>query len=754
MIKRAISYAIMIVGAFLVSGLRYETSFAASFDPGNIISDSIFTNSTSMSASSIQNFINTKGASCIDGEAPCLKNFTENGKSAGTIIAEAAQTYSINPQVLLVTLQKETGLLTISSPGAWRYRTAMGYGCPDTAACNTAYYGFTNQVTRAASMFHRIMIYDPTWYSPYQVGQNFVYYNPISSCGGTTINIANRATAALYDYTPYQPNTAALAAGYGVGDGCSAHGNRNFWLYFNDWFGSSISSILIQSPQSPAVYLQSGNTRYAIPSWDVIDAYRFGRFGVTAVSNSYMNSLTDGGVLGTTFTNKAYPGPVYLVDNGYRFGFSSYQQCVDWGFINCTDINVSKPLEPSVFDRLNTYGDVSPLMLNGSYIYLMSGGEKRAFLTSQAQIENGYGSIPYTPITNPLNTGQPQGNSFPQNNSFVSFKNNSAIYAYTSNKFYPLSYNAFTGLQSPSTPISYDSFSKYTTTPPTAQNIIGSYISFADGRTYTLGASKKINITNVKDTWPNAQITEDLKPISDRRQDDGVAQENSTYRTNSGTILSVEGKKWRGYYSLSDYFALGNRNPLPIPDSVLQDLPAGDPIFAPGNGSLYQVSTPGKENLIYTLSSDGTTCQIYSLPQLGLYNFNSVNTYRISNITNQTVRLLSTTVYDESGNLHLTYPGVHSIIPFSSLQNTWGISSKLNTCSLKSSHLVKNVVNRNAPRFVRNEHTGVIYYGENGTKRAIYSYDAFLKMGGNSLNTQNVSMEFLVNSPDGVPIYQ
>src|SRR5699024_261440 len=38
---------------------------------------------------------------------------------------------------------------------------------------------------------------------------------------------------------PYQPNRAALNAGYGTGDGCSAYGNRNFYNYFTDWFGST-----------------------------------------------------------------------------------------------------------------------------------------------------------------------------------------------------------------------------------------------------------------------------------------------------------------------------------------------------------------------------------------------------------------------------------------------------------------------------------------------------------------------------------
>jgi hypothetical protein len=53
------------------------------------------------------------------------------------------------------------------------------------------------------------------------------------------VYIQNQATANLYYYTPYQPNAASLRAGYGEGDGCSTYGNRNFYQYFNDWFGST-----------------------------------------------------------------------------------------------------------------------------------------------------------------------------------------------------------------------------------------------------------------------------------------------------------------------------------------------------------------------------------------------------------------------------------------------------------------------------------------------------------------------------------
>ena len=122
----------------------------------------------------------------------------------------------------------------------------MGYGCPDSgpnnsANCNSSYYGFTNQMTWAARMFRAIMDASPTWYTPYTVGTNYIQWNPQAGCGGTNVYIQNRSTAALYNYTPYQPNAAALNAGYGMGDSCSAYGNRNFFLYFRDWFGATQS---------------------------------------------------------------------------------------------------------------------------------------------------------------------------------------------------------------------------------------------------------------------------------------------------------------------------------------------------------------------------------------------------------------------------------------------------------------------------------------------------------------------------------
>ncbi len=79
----------------------------------------------------------------------------------------------------------------------------------------------------------------------YPLGNVYVQYNPDPACGGSTINIRSRATSALYRYTPYQPNAGALANHPGTAP-CGAYGNRNFYSFFTDWFGST------QNSQPPA----------------------------------------------------------------------------------------------------------------------------------------------------------------------------------------------------------------------------------------------------------------------------------------------------------------------------------------------------------------------------------------------------------------------------------------------------------------------------------------------------------------------
>jgi len=281
MSKRIVTLGVLsfILGAALafVSLSSSPSSSAATlddFNPGNIITDATMSNYTSMSVTDIQNFLTSKN-SCkntdynfylsltkkyphlswhwsgepYNGHFVCLseEKFGDGttigeGQTAAEIIYEAAQANRINPQVLLVLLEKEQSLITDDYPNNVQYRSATGYGCPDTAACDSKYYGLKNQINKAAELFRYTL--DNGYYAyPEKTSGVYVAYHPNKSCGSSEVWIENRATAALYRYTPYQPNAAAINAGTGTGDACSAYGNRNFYVFFTRWFGSTQGQI-------------------------------------------------------------------------------------------------------------------------------------------------------------------------------------------------------------------------------------------------------------------------------------------------------------------------------------------------------------------------------------------------------------------------------------------------------------------------------------------------------------------------------
>jgi hypothetical protein len=278
-------FTILFFGYF---GGRSHALSGTDFKPGRIIDDSVFTNANSMDVAHIQQFLVSKvsGGSCdSDGSRPstrynstanryythaewgtlnsnpapfvCLTTYRENSatkqtnlgnpgalhpgdgsQSAAEIIFSAGQQYNINPQALIILLQKEQSLITDDWPWASQYASATGAYCPDTAGCDATKAGFGTQVREAARLFRSYMD------SPflYFIGNNTILYNPNRSCSSSTVYIENLATVALYHYTPYQPDATALNNLYGIGDSCSAYGNRNFWRLFNDWFGNTLGN--------------------------------------------------------------------------------------------------------------------------------------------------------------------------------------------------------------------------------------------------------------------------------------------------------------------------------------------------------------------------------------------------------------------------------------------------------------------------------------------------------------------------------
>ena len=238
--------------AVVESGPTFDSAADRSeFDPGYLISDSQFFDRGGMTESEIQSFLESKSGTCQNSRCldilrqdtvarsaneQCRSFSSGSNERVSRIIYRVQQACGIAAQVLLVTLQKEQGLVTSIGPTQRAVDFALGYACPDTAPCDVQYAGIGPQLYSAAWQFQRYRL-NPSWYN-HQVGTEYIQYHPSTSCGTKRVEIRNAATAGLYNYTPYTPNSAAMSNLYGYGDSCSSYGNRNFWRLYTDWFGS------------------------------------------------------------------------------------------------------------------------------------------------------------------------------------------------------------------------------------------------------------------------------------------------------------------------------------------------------------------------------------------------------------------------------------------------------------------------------------------------------------------------------------
>ena len=365
----------------------------SAFDPGLIISDSVFFDFGTMTVEQIQEFLDSRVENCRAdaGDPDCLKDYkmdtpamdavagrceaipARSNASAAQIIHDVANACGINPKVLIVTLQKEQGLVTSSKPTPYMYRAAMGYGCPDSdpGICGKVYVGLFNQVYRGASQLQ--WYGNPegsfTWLRPGRTVN--VRYSPRSSCGTKSFELKSQATANLYYYTPYTPNKAALDNMYGTGDSCSAYGNRNFWRFFHDWFGSPIGgSYLLQTRGGP-LYVISGSQRFLISDPDQLAALdALGPVG--EISEPYLNSFTDGGEMKLLVESSATK-ELFLLAGDQRYLVPNCELASEFGL----DCQNKLMLPSSQLLEFEFGGQISQLLETSSGQYWVENGQYR-----------------------------------------------------------------------------------------------------------------------------------------------------------------------------------------------------------------------------------------------------------------------------------------------------------------------------------------------------------------------------------------
>jgi len=226
------------------------------WDAGNIFSDAVFYNAASYpDEAGVQGAIDQVGATCLVNSCLGHAMFRVEGLSSPAcqpvpaeqdakpyahMLFVLARACGFNPQVAIVMVIKESQGFTRPSPPP----ALTGFGCPDSgpggsANCDPSKAGVWAQTSGLFTAVAKLR-QDPSKVNYLEGQSHDILWNIAESgCGAAPVTVANRATATLYTYTPYQPNAASIAAYPGTGDACSSYGNRNVFFLFQKYFGST-----------------------------------------------------------------------------------------------------------------------------------------------------------------------------------------------------------------------------------------------------------------------------------------------------------------------------------------------------------------------------------------------------------------------------------------------------------------------------------------------------------------------------------
>ncbi|HMI09804.1 MAG TPA: hypothetical protein VK497_05420 [Candidatus Saccharimonadales bacterium] len=743
-------------------------SDARNFNAGRIIDDGIFTNSDAMSVGTIQNFLNSKVPACdtwggktselgggtraqwlashgYSTPVTCLRDYYENpangqsnygtsvpagGISAAQIIYNYSKQFNINPQTIIVTLQKENGMVTDEWPTPKQFREAMGFGCPDNTApgapaCDPSYGSFSAQIYQAARHFRGYIDKPAGWFVPFTTGVNSIAYSPAASCGRSNVNIENRSTVALYSYTPYRPNQAALNAQYGGGDSCSAHGNRNFYLYFTDWFGSTImNGNFLRTVDNGSLYLISDDMKYPIPDMNIFNAlYPLG--GVGYVSQSYLDSKTTGQTLGRII--RSPDGTVYFYDAGIRLSFGSCalveaygSSCGQSALLTESQVN-SLSVGPPMTNVLNT--------TSGKSFYM--DGKKREIYDQLALNPYGVNASTANVLNETALSNTALGVPIVRDDTYIRNRTSGGLYGYSSGVLRKVD----TGIQTTTylnnlNPPSIDGAGVNLLTGGTD---VSGFIRSQSGMSYILTDAGKMRLTDVDDWQKTFVLMSDglLSQIPD------VGTLSPAYfvkSKNSGTVYLLSTGEKRTIQGWMDLLAI-NANPtiLNLSDYYINSVTEGATVLSPGG-------------LVKT-QNDAT-----------VYMVNGLNKKIPMNSFNPSTELGSTTLNIVSDGVMSKYATEADVLRPTvkcGVKQGLAVGGKAYDISLPGAqYTVLSDINcsilewKDTPGFFLAPN-GTIYQLKNSQKLPISGYQMYLNLGGTTQNTIRASNYVLDMFPTG-----
>ncbi len=272
---------------------------AESISFNTLLSDEELTNTAAISREELQTFLSR-------GSLATYTTADAEGvlRPAIDILWRAAQEFRLNPRALLVLLQREQSLVEDNHPTQDQLDWAMGYAiCDDCSKNDPAlqkYRGFGAQVYYAAKRIRESYLGDL-----HENGQTISGVGPgiPTMIDGVTVIPTNKATAALYTYTPH------------------LHGNENFVRIWRRWFVPDYpNGTLLQNNRTGGVWLIRNGIRRPITSRTAFSS-RYNERNIVSVDPSTLEAYPTGDAI--RFPNysllKTSSGNIYLlVDHTLR----------------------------------------------------------------------------------------------------------------------------------------------------------------------------------------------------------------------------------------------------------------------------------------------------------------------------------------------------------------------------------------------------------------------------------------------------
>ncbi|MCL5775021.1 MAG: hypothetical protein M1333_02290 [Patescibacteria group bacterium] len=282
--------SILVILAF---PLQVLAQIEPGFNPDKLIDDKVFADTQTFGGpEGVQKFLEVKNSVLADTSLNFLTKLKEPDntllktgledprpnlgrlRTAAELIWDASRQSGLNPQVIIVTLNKEQGLITSANdftPERLQKALdrAMGFDCPDASGCGNLFPGFYYQLfgnfdaegNRYLGATKSLMkSYTATGGRGPQINGQVSRVGDVITLDNTTggpydappsqtLTLMNQATAALYRYTPHVFN-----------------GNYNFWKFFNSWFRYPNGTLLSLANDLKTYIIQNG-TKQLVPDF-------------------------------------------------------------------------------------------------------------------------------------------------------------------------------------------------------------------------------------------------------------------------------------------------------------------------------------------------------------------------------------------------------------------------------------------------------------------------------------------------------